>query len=85
MMNVKTISICFIVSNVTFNKNKALLSGSCMFAVSYLSERNNISFVLESIEAYNNGISKMDVNKRIITKPQEFFKQLWYNYRGNLI
>ena len=61
MMNVKTIPICFTFSNVTFNKNKALLSGSCIFAVLYPPERNNISFVLESIEAYNNGISKLHI------------------------
>ena len=61
MMNVKTIPICFTFSNVTFNKNKALLSGSCIFAVSYPSERNNISFVLKSIKAYNNGVSKRKI------------------------
>ena len=57
-IDVKEIPICFTFSNVTFNKNNALLSGSCLFVVSYPSERNNISFVLESIKAYNNGLSK---------------------------
>ena len=71
-MNVKTIPICFTFSNVIFNKNKALLSGSCIFAVSYPSEKNDISFVLESIEAYNNGISRIDVGSSFL--PASLFK-----------
>ena len=58
---VKKISICFTFSNVIFNNNKAPLSGSCIFAASYPSEKNDISFVLESIKAYNNGISKSHI------------------------
>ena len=72
MMNVKTIPICFTFSNVTFNNNKGLLSGSCIFAVSYPSERNNISFVLESIKAYNNGISQKNAESSFL--PASLFK-----------
>ena len=73
MMNVKTIPICFTFSNVTFNRNNALLSGSCIFAVSYPSEKNNISFVLESIKAYKNRVS----NRKIVSTtflPASLFK-----------
>ena len=66
MMNVKTIPISFIFSNVTFNNNIALLSGSCVFAISYPSERNNIYFVLESIKVYNNGISQKNVTSSFL-------------------
>ena len=78
MMNVKTIPICFTFSNVIFNNNKALLSGSCIFAVSYPSERNNISFVLESIKAYNNGISKWHIVSTTFL-PASLFKFLDIN------
>ena len=72
MMNVKTIPICFTFSNVTFNNNKGLLSGSCIFAVSYPSVRNDISFVLESIKAYNNGISQKNFESSFL--PASLFK-----------
>ena len=78
MMNVKTIHICFTFSNVIFNNNNALLSGSCIFAVSYPSERNNISFVLESIEAYNNGISNWHIVSTTFL-PASLFKFLDIN------
>ena len=77
MMNVKTIPICFTFSNVTFNNNKGLLSGSCIFAVSYPSERNHISFVLESIKAYNNGISQKNFESSFL--PASLFKFLDIN------
>ena len=76
-IDVNKIPLCFIFSNVTFNNNKALLSGSCIFAVSYPSERNNISFVLESIKAYNNGISKKIVASSFL--PVSLFKFLDIN------
>ena len=77
-IDVKKIPICFTFSNVTFNKTKALLSGSCIFAASYPSERNNVSFVLESIKVYNNGISKWHI---VLTTflPASLFKFLDIN------
>ena len=77
-VDVKKIPISFTFSNVTFNKNKALLSGSCIFAASYPSERNNISFVLETIKAYNNGMSKKDVVSTTFL-PASLFKFLDIN------
>ena len=77
MMNVKKIPICITFSNVIFKKNKGLISGSCIFAVSYPSERNNISFVLEFIKAYNNGISKHDIGSSFL--PASLFKFLDIN------
>ena len=61
IFDVKEIPICFTFSNVTFKKINALLSGSCLFEVPYSFKRNNISFVLKSIKAYNNGISKKNI------------------------
>ena len=77
MMNVTKIPICFTFTNVTFSNNKALLSGSCIFAVSYPSEKNNISFLLESIKAISNGISKNDVGLSFL--PASLFKFLDIN------
>ena len=77
IMNVKKIPICIIFSNVTFNKNKAIFSGSCVFAVSYPSEKNNISFIFESIKAYNNGILKRNAASSFL--PASLFKFLDIN------
>ena len=86
MMNVKYILIYVTFSNVTFNKNKALLSGSCIFAASYQSERNNIHIQLESIKAYNNGISKQNAASSFL--PASLFKFLNINsiiIKGSLL
>ena len=76
--DVKKIPICFKFSNVTFNKNNALLSGSCIFAASYPSEKNNVSFLLESIKGYNNRISKKDAISATFL-PASLFKFLDIN------
>ena len=75
---VKKIPISFTFSNVTFNKNKALLSGSCIFAASYPSEGNNIFFLLETIKAYNNGIPKRNIVSTTFL-PASLFKFLDIN------
>ena len=61
--NVKEIPMCFKFSHVIFKGNQATISGSCIYAVSFPStEKNKISFLLESIKAYKNGILNKNNN-----------------------
>ena len=77
--NVKEIPMCFKFSHVIFKGNQATISGSCIYAVSFPStEKNKISFLLESIKAYINGI----LNKNIVLStflPASLFKFLYIN------
>ena len=62
VMNFKEIPICFKFSHVTFKGNQASIAGSCIYAVSYPSTgRNNVSFLLESIQVYKNGILNIEI------------------------
>ena len=77
--NVKEIPMCFKFSHVIFKGNQATISGSCIYAVSFPStEKNKISFLLESIKAYKNGI----LNENIVLStflPASLFKFLYIN------